>query len=299
MGAAIAAGVIALAGTAYSAYASNKASKQASGALNNMQQVEYGKAPPPVTVNYEDVLRGVIGQNYQNLPMNMATANKVNLFNTNQAVRDYGIIQPYFKQNQELIGRNAASFARGELPGDVVGSIGRAAASRGFQNGLVGSGGYNPALGNLNLRNLGLTSLDLSKFGTQLAQSTNASAASMAPGLFDLQGQMISPALAIASKQFNANAINQVNALNTGIGNQQESDNTNLINNIIAQQAQIDLQRQLNNAKAVQSASSTVAGLAGGGAFGGGGGAAGGMGAGSAYGGWQSSAAGAGGRALV
>lgn len=268
----IAAAIIGVAGTAYGAYASNQASKKAAGALGGMQQLDLETLPLPETVNIEEILRGAIGMNFQNLPMNFALADRVNQFNSGQALRGYSAMQPYFKQNQELVGRNVASFARGELPSDVVSSIGRGAAERGFRGGFAfgaSGGGPGTALGALNLRNLGLTSLDLSQRGTQLAMSANQQAAAMSPNLFDPTGMMLSPQSALSSSFNNANIINDWNRANTQIRNAEASGNTELLNSILEAQTGLRYQAAMNNAQAVQSASNTVAGLAGGGYFGG------------------------------
>lgn len=289
MGAAIAAAVIGAAGAAYAGSQASKASKEASAALGGMQPVDLKELPPPQTVDWQEAMRSVIGYNTQNLPMNMALANQVNRFNVNQAVRGYSTIQPYFKQLQEQIGRNASSFAKGELPADVVSSIGRAAASRGFASGIgMGSrgGGYNTALGALNLRNLGLTSLDVSKYGTELGMRANSAAASMTPGLFDPASMFMSPAGAVSAEFNNAGILNDWNRANTGIINAERTGNTELANSVLESQVGLNYQRQLANAQAVQSASSSVAGLVGGGAFGG----MGGGGYGSSFGATQAAA---------
>lgn len=297
MGALIAAGVIAAAGAVYAGYSSNKASKEAANSLNGMQQLNLDTLPPPETVDWKSVLRGTIGQNYENLPMDFALANKVNDFQSNQFLRGVSKIQPYFKQNQELIGRNVASFARGELPSDTIGSIGRAAASRGLESGIglgAGGGGPGTALGGLNLRNLGLQSLDLAKFGTGAAMQANTNAANMLPNLFDPASMFISPNAALGVESNNANIINDWNKTNIGIKNAEATGNTELLNKILEEQTGLKIQGKLAQAQAVQSASSSVAGIAGGMGGGGAGAAAGGAG-----GGWQSSAAGARGRAAI
>jgi len=273
MGAAIAAGIIAIAGTAYGAYSQNKARKDAAGALGGMQQLDLSTLPNPETVDWASVLRNSIGTNTNNLPDIFAMANKVNQFQTGQALRGYSAIQPYFKQNQELIGRNAASFARGELPSDVVSSIGRASAQRGIQGGFgmgLNSGGPGSALGSLNLRNLGLTSLELSKVGTGMAMDANSRAASMAPGLFDPSSMFISPGQALGVEGQNASTINRWNEVNTQIKNAEATGNTELLNSILEAQTGMKLQGELANAQAIQSASQSAAGIVGGGYFGGG-----------------------------
>lgn len=264
MGALIAAGVIAAAGAVAGGVMANNASKKAANALNDRQLLDLERIPNPEQVDLQSVINNAIGSNYQNLPMNLATANRVNQFNAGQMVRGASTIQPYFKQLQEQIGRNALSFSRGELPGDVVGSIGRAAASRGFANGIgMGSrgGGFNTALGGLNLRNLGLTSLQLAQQGTEMGMRANAQAASMVPGLFDVQGQMVSPGLAVGSAFQNAGILNDWNKANTMIANAEASGNTEILNGILEQQTALRLQGQLNQAKAVQSASSSLSGV--------------------------------------
>lgn len=244
-----------------------------------MRKVHLEDIPAPETIDWQAVLRDAIGTNSQNLPDIMRLGNQVNQFQTGQAIRGYSAIQPYFKQNQELIGRNAASFARGELPSDVVDSIGRAAAQRGIQGGFgmgLRAGGPGGALGSLNLRNLGLTSLELSKFGTQLAQSTNESAARMAPTLFDPSSMFISPNTAIGVQAQNVGIANDWNKANTMIHNAEATQNTELLNSILGEQIGLRYQGQLQSAQAVQGATNTIGGMMGGGMMGGGGGGGGG-----------------------
>lgn len=215
-------------------------------------------------MDWQDIIKQGIATNYNNLDMNFATANRVNAFQTNQFLKGANKIQPYFSQLQEQIGRNALSYSRGELPGDVVSSVGRAAASRGFANGIgMGSrgGGFNTALGGLNLRNLGLTSLDLSKFGTGVGMQANQNAAGMVPNLFDPASQMISPQMGLNSAFQNAGIINDWNKNNTMIANAEETGNTDILNSILQAQTGMRLQGQLNQAKAIQSASSSLAGV--------------------------------------
>lgn len=293
--------MVAAAGAVAGGVMANNAAKDAAGNLNNYQQLDLEKIPPPQQVDVNEIIRSAIGQNYQNLPMNLATANRVNQFNLGQFVRGANRIQPYFNQLQEQIGRNALSFSRGELPSDVVGSVGRAAASRGFAGGIgMGSrgGGFNTALGGLNLRNLGLTSLNLAQQGTQLGMSANAQAANMVPNLFDPTSMMLNPGLAVGSAFNNASILNDWNRANTAIANAEASGNTELANSILEAQTGLRLQGQLNQAQAIQSASSSLAGL--GSAYAGGGGslfgAGGGSGGGQTYapsGSWQRNAMGA------
>lgn len=251
MGAIIAGAVIAAGGAAYAAHASSQASKDAQNGMAALSK--HGKLGAPQLADWQHAGQFASQANLQNSPNAMLLANNVNRFNQNQAIKGYEKFQPYFKQNQALIGSNAASFARGELPSDVVGNIGRAAAQRGIEGGFgmsQGGGGGGTALGSLNLRNLGLTSLDLSKWGTNFAQEANKSAASMTPGLFDVSSQFLNPALAMNGMQFNANAKNHVAELNQGF---QNSIGQAIINN--------QQQSSMQQGQLVQGASNTVAGL--------------------------------------
>lgn len=262
----IAAAVLAIGGAVYAGSEQKKAAKAANATLGGMKTVDLDKIPPPETVNWMQELENVIGSNTNNLPAIFNLGNQANLFNVNQAVRGYEKIQPYFKQNQELIGRNVASFARGELPSDVVSSIGRASASRGFQGGFgmgASGGGAGTALGGLNLRNLGLTSLQLSQGGTQMAMQANQNAAAMTPGLFDPSSMFMSPVGALNNAQFNAGTLNRWNEANTQIGNAEATGNTQLLNSILNQQAQNTYASRVAAAQAVQSATSSASGIAG------------------------------------
>ncbi len=256
-----------------------KASEAAANSLNNPNTLDLQRIPNPETVDWRNVLEQTLSSNYNNLPLNFATGNKVNEFNTNQFLKGANKIQPYFNQLQDQIGRNALSYSRGELPGDVVSSLSRGAASQGFKNGIAGGargGGFNTALGGLNLRNLGLNSLDLSKFGTGVGMQVNQNAAGMVPRLYDPMSQMASPQLGIGSAFQNAGIINDWNRANTQIANAEETGNTELLNAIMEEQTNLRLGGRLAQAKSIQSASSSLAGIASGlgGASGGGGGGA-------------------------
>jgi len=246
------AGVVISAGTA--AYSASQQKKAAATAQSGMADLsKKGKLGDPELIDWQNASKMATGSNLNNLGQIQQLGRATNRFNRNQAMAGYQKFQPYFKQNQELIGRNNASFARGELPSDVVGSIGRAAAQRGIQGGFgmsQGAGGGGTALGNLNLRNLGLASLDLSKWGTQQAQASNNSAVQMTPGLFDATSQYMTPALAMNGMQFNAAAQNRVAEENAGF---QNALGLGMINN--------QQQSSMQQAQAVQGAGNTVAGL--------------------------------------
>lgn len=242
-GAAIAAG-ISVAGTAYAANQQKNSAEQANAAMGNAQQVQYKNVPFPQLVDYKGAQRDAITQNVSALPNIFNFANQVNRFNVGQAKRGYTQMQPWFERLQQQIGQNAMSFAKGELPADVVASIGRAAASRGLASGFgqgAGGGGVGTALGQLNLRTLGLTSLDLAQKGTQLGMQVNQQAAALTPGLYDISQMFATPSMALAAMGTNAAAINRRNELNAGYQNQGIQENTSLMNAVMQQQAQNSL----------------------------------------------------------
>lgn len=201
------------AGTAaYGAYSSQQASKEAAGAMREgVQTFDPIRPDAPQLLDWRRAALDANNYNFNHLNDYQTMAGRINAFNIGQARYGYRRMQPYFDPLQRQIGANALAFSRGQLPEDVVASIGRAAAQRGIQSGfgggLAGAGAGTP-IANLNLRNLGLTSLDLSKFGTNLAMQANQQAAALTPALFRPESLMVSPQQAIGYEQ------NQINVQN-------------------------------------------------------------------------------------
>lgn len=259
------AAVISAGAAAYSANQQKKAAAAQAAALGGAQQLPTTKVPFPSLVDAGKAQQQSLGYNGGALQKDFELANQVNNFQLGQALRGYNRIQPYFSQLQAQIGRNALSFAKGELPSDVVSSIGRAAAERGFANGLAGGAngaGAGTALGSLNLRNLGLSSLQLSQQGSQLGMALNSQAGALAPALFDVSSQFVTPAIALAAQQFNAGAINQTNQLNAGYANAANTQNVGLANALLQQQSQNQLASSIQQSNAYASAANSLAGLA-------------------------------------
>jgi len=152
---------------------------------------------------------------------------KLNQFDYRQATKFLKLIQPSFGGIQQQVGENALSFAKGELPADVVSSITRAAAQQGQQSGIAagGGGGAPGMLRNLNLRNLGLTSLDLSKYGTQIGMQVNQSAKSLLPNLGSVRDWLLSLPQQAQITQYNNQLVNQAGMYNTGLANQAQQAN--------------------------------------------------------------------------
>lgn len=173
----------------------------------------------------------LLQSNISNFPQSAELSQRTNRFNINEALKAYTSFQPMFSQLQSQVGQNALSFARGELPADVVSSIGRSAAERGIQGGFAGGGvngafgGGNSALKNLNLRNLGLTSLDLSKMGTSLAMQADAQAKALSPILSSPTDFMPTMNQALSVAQFNANTLNDNQKYNNELTNSADLGN--------------------------------------------------------------------------
>lgn len=262
---AITAGVIAAGAAAYSANQQKKSAAAANAAIAGAQPVAPGHVPFPTLVNTGQAQGKAVQTNLNGLGGIFDLARRVNGFQVGQAKRGYTAMQPYFQTLQEQIGRNALSFAKGELPSDVVSSIGRAAATRGLASGfgLGASGaGVGTSLGSLNLRALGLTSLDLSQKGTSLGMAVNAQAQALTPALFDPSSMFLTPNTQLAADQFNAGAINQTNQLNAGYQNAANVQNVGLQNAILQQQATNTLAASNAANQQYSAAANTIAGLA-------------------------------------
>lgn len=228
----VAAAVIGAAGTGASLWQQNKASKERNAALKGGTQTF-----DPQQVDLASVLQNLLGSNQANFGQATALTQAGNKFNLGEFMRTIKKIQPNFKPIQQQVGANALSFGRGELPNDVINSIGRAASERGIQGGYgYGSqGAKTGALANLNLRNLGLTSLDLSKYGTNLGLQVNQSAKSLMPQLGSAFDWLLSPAQGLQTSMFNTDWQNRAGiantaALNTLTGNLADSSYASALN---------------------------------------------------------------------
>lgn len=253
------AGAAVSAGSQYAAgKKQEKAAKGAAAALQNPTQFE----PEPLDPNQVqgNAFAGALGW----LNQAKGLTSKLNQFDYRQATKFLNLIQPSFSGIQQQVGENALSFARGELSSDVVGSITRAAAQQGQQGGFAGSGMFQ----NLNLRNLGLTSLDLSKYGTQLGMQVNQSAKSLLPNLGSVRDWILSLPQQLQIAQQNNKFTNEANLYNTGLANSAQQAN-----------AQGILQAGLTDAATTAGIGQTIGGaISGTGSLFGGGGGFGGLG---------------------
>lgn len=191
--------MVAAVGTGASLYSQNKAQKERNSALSGGTQLF-----DPQQLDLQSVLGNLLGANTQNFGGAAGLASAGNDFNFGQFMKFIKKVQPNFKQIQRQVGDNALSFSRGELPQDTIESIGRAAAERGVQGGYgFGSqGGKSGALANLNLRNLGLQSLDLTKYGTNLGIQVNQSAKGLLPQLGSAFDWLFTPQMGLQAEMF-------------------------------------------------------------------------------------------------
>lgn len=266
-GLAIAGTVIAAGTAAYGAYASNKASKKAASAIQNgVQTFEPIEPNAPQTVDWRTAVNQALGYNINNYAQRNQLASMTNRFNTKEAQRMYGSMQPYFQQLQRQVGANALSFSRGELPSDVVASIGRAASQRGLQGGYgmgARGAGTGTALGNLNLRNLGLSSLQLSQFGTNLAMNANAQAKALSPNLFDPTSLIISPGQAVGYQFQNVGIQNEADRYWNQVQNQALMGNVSAGNKANQMATETRLAGELAQAQGIAQAGSSLGGAMG------------------------------------
>src|SRR5690349_10199516 len=125
-GAAVAAGAMA-----------NKSAKKAANQMQNgVQTFDPIQPDDPLLLDWRRSALDSYNFNNNKLGLMQNIAARTNRFNVGQAKQGYRSMQPYFDSLQRQVGSNALSFSRGELPADVVSSIGRAAAQRGIQSGF-------------------------------------------------------------------------------------------------------------------------------------------------------------------
>lgn len=230
-------------------YQANSANKSRNAALTSGTQTF-----EPQQLDLSTVLSDLLGGNIQNFGQARQLAGAGNKFAFGEFRRYANKLQPQFSALQSQIGTNALSFSRGELPNDVINSIGRASAERGIQSGIgYGSqGSTSGALASLNLRNLGLTSLDLSKYGTNLGIQVNQSAKSMLPQLGGAFDWLFGPSAGLQNAQFNTDWANRASLANVSAGN---AVNANVADSAYAS--------SLNQAAAVQQAGNQLSSLLG------------------------------------
>lgn len=264
-GALIAAGVIAAGTAAYAGYSQNKAAKTAANAMREgVQTFDPIRPQDPLTIDWQRAANNSLGFNLNNVGQRNELVRLTNNLNTREAQRMYRTFQPSFDSLQAQIGQNALSFSRGELPADVVNQMGRQAAQRGLASGFgQGARGGGGALGSSLLRGLGLTSLDLSKFGTQMAMNASLQAKQLSPPLYDPSALMINPNQAIGYEAQNVGIQNDAARYWNQLQNQALMGNVSAQNTANTNATNTELAGQLAQAQAIQQAGASVGGAMG------------------------------------
>lgn len=185
----------------------------------------------------------------------------------------------YYEALQQLTS-NALQASKGKLPADVQANILRQANEdsylRGFSYGTPSGGaetyaGGNPASANLALRNLGLTSLDLMKYGDAL--TGNVLEQSRASRGDIISAKDVTPTPQIFQDQMNASAVAQYNyasdksnynAARINAPIQAAYNKLALQMNIQQQNNALGMQASSNNAQLAMSALQALGGLYGG-----------------------------------
>jgi hypothetical protein len=261
----VTAGLVLAAGAAtYAGVQQNKASKAAANQMRNgVQTFDPIQPGSPQLVDWQRAAQNALGLNINNTAQRNELVRLTNNLNTREAQRMYRTFQPSFDSLQSQIGTNALSFARGELPADVVQSLGRAASTRGLAGGFgqgARGGGTGSAMGSSLLRGLGLTSLDLSKFGTQLAMNASLQAKQLSPPLYDPSALMTTPGQAVGYEAQNVGIQNDAARYWNQLQNQALMGNVSAQNTANSNATNTELAGQLAQAQAIQQAGATLGG---------------------------------------
>ena len=130
----------------------------------------YGRKPelPQMpTVSAQESQKKAIQGNLDSLDLSMDLGRRTNQFTRDEVGRMREAATPGFSRIQDLGTRNIESMMRGELPTDVSNLLQRNSAARSLSGGYGGSGMQR----SLNLRDLGLTSLDMTQKGLSSAMN--------------------------------------------------------------------------------------------------------------------------------
>lgn len=263
-------GVAATVGTAaYGAYSSSQKAKSGAGGVSASAIKKYN----PKTIPYQDVTQvdpmGAYKQSLQAnknlMPYDQALSSDVNAYNYGQASHYYNKIQPYFSSLQNQIGNNALSLSQGQLPADVQANIQRMAASQGISGGFGAGtqGNQNGLLANLNLRNLGLSSLNAMQQGDQLGMQANAQAKNLLPSMSSPTDFFVNPQTLLSGQEFNAGQLNSVLSQNYGYLNQAGAANAGAANAASQYNSQASNAANLASASIQQQGTSQIAGILG------------------------------------
>lgn len=248
--------------TAYASSQAKKASAKNASAIGNLNTTPV-LLDKPAQVDPLQVLQQLYGANKANLGNAAEQASAVNKYNFSKIQKYYNQIAPGFSQRQGELGSLVSSYAQGGIPADVQSSIQRATAQQGIQAGYgYGTqGAQQGGVANLTARNLGLTSLDLSKYGISAGMQFQSNAKALLPNMTGLQDFLLNPQQVLGINQSNVQSQNQFALQNNLMQNQQIADQ----NKLAYQASQNQLAQQLQSAQMVgqlgQSVGGAISGL--------------------------------------
>lgn len=117
-------------------------------------------------------------------------ASKLASLTEDQIMRMLAQVDPGFADQSSQTGKNIGSLLKGEIPTDVGDAVARSSAGR----ALTGGYGGTEAGGNLTARDLGLTSLNLTREGLTSAESWLASTERLtSPAMASFTGMFVTP----------------------------------------------------------------------------------------------------------
>lgn len=128
-----------------------------------------------------------IAQNQKALPYASKLASDTNVFSQEQVNKMLELAMPGYSSLRDKATGTISSFLSGEIPGDVSNAVKRNTAGRALYGGYGGTGMSR----NLEARDLGLTSMDLTTKGLDAATRWISSA--RAAPQFDVSSMFVSP----------------------------------------------------------------------------------------------------------
>lgn len=153
--------------------------------------------PSAPHVDIDSATTGAIGAAKSNLPSLEQLASSINEFSSDELLKNLNKVLPGYS---EIMGKEKGKiddFLSGKLPKDVSDLIGQRAAEMGIARGTAGGSVDSET----ELRNLGLTSLDMIKTGFDSASRWMSQAAK--PAQFDFTQFMLTPQQRIQDQQWN------------------------------------------------------------------------------------------------
>jgi hypothetical protein len=159
----------------------------------------YGtKVKVPDYPELEEAQKKAAAANKAILPELEETASRVNTFNQAELERMLRMTIPDLDEINRNISGNIASMTRGELPTGVSDLVARKSAESAVAGGFAGSGMHR----NLEARDLGLTSLEMTQRGLSSAERWTASVrATQTAPMADVTSMFISPTQKFAAME--------------------------------------------------------------------------------------------------